>query len=101
MMEHLAPLDSPTERAALRLKRRVLDGPEAFWLDYLTGKGWAVESASHFAARDVNLLSSALRGLDVESCFASSPTKSPRGPSRNECPPPRRGSGGSTASSSA
>jgi hypothetical protein len=67
------PLDPPTERAACRLKWRMLDGPEAFRLDYLTGKGWAVapvESASHFAARDVNLLSSALRDLGVASCFA-------------------------------
>lgn len=67
------PLDPPTERAAFRLKWRMLDGPESFRLDYLTGKGWAVvpvESASHFAARDVILLSAGLRGLGVASCFA-------------------------------
>lgn len=67
------PLDAPTEKAAFRLKWRMLDGPEAFRLDYLAGKGWAVvpvESASHFAARDVNLLSAALQGLGVDSCFA-------------------------------
>ena len=48
-------LDSPTERAAFRLKWRMLDGPEKFRLDYLTGKGWAVapvESARSLAARD-------------------------------------------------
>ena len=77
------PLDAPTERAAFRLKWRMLDGPEAFRLDYLTGKGWAVapmESASHFAARDVNLLSAALQGLGVESCFAVITDEITRGP---------------------
>lgn len=67
----------------MRLKRRMLSDPERFSLDYLTGKGWAVvplESASHFAARDVSLLSSALRGLGVESCFAIITDEITRGP---------------------
>ena len=93
-MEVLPSLDPPTERAAFRLKWRMLDGPEAFRLDYLTGKGWAVapvESASHFAARDVDLLSSALKGLGVESCFAIITDEITQGPFAYQMPATKEG----------